>query len=196
MDDEAMVVASGLLNVVDSIENPNTKALALNAYAWAYRDADPATAYDVGLRAIKVAHDSGNRFMESTISIGLSRLAVNHGEPMEAIDYLVLAIRNYQDSGSFLLVTGPLSMIAVLLDRFGRHEPAATIMGFGDVPSSRQVFPEVDSAITHLREVLGDQTYESLALVGADMTTAAMAAYAFDQIDQLRASLDQSADRS
>ena len=192
-DDEAMVIASELLTIADTIDNQNAKALVLNAYAWAYRDADPATAYDVGRRAMKVAHDSGNRFMESTISIGLSRLAVSHGDPLEAIDYLVLAIRNYQDSGSFLLITGPLSMIAVFLDRFGRHEAAAKIMVFGDVPGSRLVFPEVASAITHLREVLGDQAYESFARAGAGMTTAAIVAYAFDQIDQLRTSLVQPA---
>jgi hypothetical protein len=34
----------------------------------------------------------------------------------------------------------------------------------------------------HLREVLGDQTYESLARKGEAMTTAAVVTYAFDQI--------------
>jgi hypothetical protein len=48
----------------------------------------------------------------------------------------------------------------------------------------------VDTAITHLRDVLGDQTYESLAHDGQTMTTAAMAAYAYDQIDQARTELD------
>jgi hypothetical protein len=44
-------------------------------------------------------------------------------------------------------------------------------------------------AITHLREVLGEATYESLARKGETMTTAAMATYAYDQIDQVRAEL-------
>ncbi len=48
----------------------------------------------------------------------------------------------------------------------------------------------VDTAIAHLRDVLGDQTYESLARKGETMTTAAMAAYAYDQIDQARAELN------
>ena len=38
----------------------------------------------------------------------------------------------------------------------------------------------------HLRDVLGDQIYESLARRGETMTTAEMMAYAFDQIDQAR----------
>jgi hypothetical protein len=50
--------------------------------------------------------------------------------------------------------------------------------------------PEVYAAIAHLRYVLGDQTYESLARKGETMTTAAMATYAYDQIDQARTGLD------
>ena len=41
-----------------------------------------------------------------------------------------------------------------------------------------------------LRDVLGDQTYESLARKGETMTTAAMATYAYDQIEQARTELE------
>jgi hypothetical protein len=43
--------------------------------------------------------------------------------------------------------------------------------------------------LAHLREVLGDQTCESLAHSGAAMTISAMTTYAYDQIDQARAEL-------
>ena len=49
--------------------------------------------------------------------------------------------------------------------------------------------PELGTAITHLRDVLGDKTYDSLARNGETMTTAAMVTYALDQIDQARAEL-------
>jgi hypothetical protein len=49
--------------------------------------------------------------------------------------------------------------------------------------------PGLSTAIAHLRHVLGDQTYESLARKGETMTTAAMATYAYDQIDQARTEL-------
>jgi hypothetical protein len=48
----------------------------------------------------------------------------------------------------------------------------------------------VTTAITHLRDVLGDQTYESLVRKGETMTTAEIVAYAYDQIDQARAELN------
>jgi hypothetical protein len=44
--------------------------------------------------------------------------------------------------------------------------------------------------LTHLRDVLGDDAYESLAHKGQTMTTVATVAYAYDQIDQARAELD------
>jgi hypothetical protein len=50
--------------------------------------------------------------------------------------------------------------------------------------------PEIGTAIAHLREVLGEATYETLARKGETMTTAAMAAYAYDQIDQARTTLE------
>ena len=57
-------------------------------------------------------------------------------------------------------------------------------------PMTAGVFPEITAAIAHLREVLGDQTYESLARKGEAMTTAEMVTYAYDQIDQARAELN------
>jgi hypothetical protein len=44
--------------------------------------------------------------------------------------------------------------------------------------------------IAHLRDVLGDQTDESLARKGETMTAAAMATYTHDQIGNARAELN------
>ena len=57
-------------------------------------------------------------------------------------------------------------------------------------PFTAAATPELNTAIAHLRDVLGDQTYESLARKGETMTTAEMATYAYDQIDQARAELN------
>jgi hypothetical protein len=65
------------------------------------------------------------------------------------------------------------------------------IAGFAGVPPTAvPSVPEFSTAITHLREVLGDQAYESLTRKGAAMTTATMATYAYDQIDQARTELE------
>ena len=72
------------------------------------------------------------------------------------------------------------------------YEPAATIAGFAFDPLTSVWVPEINTAIAHLREVLGDQTYESLARKGEAMTTSAMATYVYDQIDQARTELNAS----
>ncbi len=136
------------------------------------------------------AQDSGNRFVESHIADTLSRVAAAHGDTIDAFDYLTLAIRNYRDSGDFSFMPQPLAVLAALFDRLGRYESAATISRFAATPFARKSYPEITTAITHLREVLGDEAYESFACAGENMTNAAIATYAFDQIDQARAALN------
>ncbi|MGA8546049.1 MAG: hypothetical protein WB785_12425, partial [Mycobacterium sp.] len=70
-----------------------------------------------------------------------------------------------------------------------RYEPAATIAGFALSHFSASAIPEITTVIAHLRDILGDQTYESLAHKGETMTTTAMTTYAYDQIDQARTEL-------
>ena len=188
--DEAMAASESLLAEADATDNPHVVTLALFAYGFARRDSDPLAAYGVLRRGLGIAQDSGNRQSESNLAVSLSRLAAAHGDPMNAFDYITLAIRNHHDSGSFSLLSQPLAVLATLFDQLGRHEPAATLSRFATTPFIRRGFPELDTAITHLRDVLGDQAYESLARKGEMMTTAALANYAYDQIDQARAELN------
>ena len=99
-----------------------------------------------------------------------------------------MAIRHCYDSGNVALIRSPLATLAVFLDRLGRLEPAATIAGFAFGLLTASV-PQLTIAIAHLRDVLGGPAYESIARHGQHMTTAAMAAYAYDQIDQARTGL-------
>ena len=169
-------------------------AWALSAYGLAFRDADPVGALNALGRGLVIAQDSGNRTNESVLANVLARLEAEHGDTVSAFDHLTLAIRNYHNAGDTTTIRVPLAVLAVLFDRLGRYEPAATIAGFALSPFSAAAVPEIDTAITHLRDVLGEATYESLARKGETMTTAAMATYAYDQIDQARTELENLAD--
>ena len=138
-----------------------------------------------------IAQDSGNRTIASGLANNLARLEAKQGDTVSAFDHLTLAIRNYHNAGDTTTIRVPLAVIAVLFDRLGRYEPAATIAGFALSPFSASAVPEITTAITHLRDVLGEATYESLARKGETMTTAAMATYAYDQIDQARTGLNE-----
>ena len=164
-------------------------SFALLAYGQAFYDADPDRARDALRRGLVIAQDSGNRFNETNLAATLARSEAQHGDPLAALEYSTVAIRNHHDSGSTLNMRAALAVLAACLDRLGRYEPAATIAGFAFNPLTAAWIPEIKTAIAHQREVLGDQTYESLARKGETMTTAEMATYAYDQIDQARADL-------
>ena len=101
-----------------------------------------------------------------------------------------MAIRNFHDAGnttisaSRWLSSPPFSTGSDATNR----RPPSPVSRFS--PLTAAGFPEISTAIAHLRDVLGDQTYESLARKGETMTTAEMVTYAYDQIDQARAELN------
>jgi predicted ATPase len=188
--DEAMAAANGLIGAAETTRNPYALSFALTAYGFAFRDADPARALDAMRRALVIARDSANSFNESNSAQNLAYVEAKHGDPLAALDYLTLAIRHHHDSGSTNLIRSPLAILAALLDRVQRYEPAATIAGFAATSLTATGYPEINTVIAHLRDVLGEATYELLARRGEAMTTSAMATYAYDQIDHARTELN------
>jgi hypothetical protein len=186
---EAMDSADGLIEAAEATGNPHLLASALGAYGLAFRDADPVGALNALGRGLVIAQDSGSRTSASLLALNLARLEAEHGGTVSAFDHLALVIRTGHGSGDTTAIRVPLAILAVLFDRLGRYEPAATIAGFALSPLSASAVPEITTAITRLRDVLGEATYESLARKGETMTTAAMATYAYDQIDRARAEL-------
>jgi len=186
-NDEAVAASEQLPATADTTHNPEVASYALLAYGIAQRDTDPPAAYDAHRRGLKIAQDSGNRQLETFHAGNLSRIAAFHGEPIDALDYATLAIRRFYNSGSFSVVESAFAVLAGLLDRLGNYEAAATLSACGANAFARATYPELQGTIAHLREVVGDQTYESLESAGESMTKAAMVAYAFEQIDVARA---------
>ena len=188
--EEARAAANGLIDTAEATHNPYLVANALATYGSAFLDADPVRALDAAHRGLVIARDTGNRYIESFLAANVSLLEAEHGDPLAALDHITPVIGNCYDSGNTTGVGGGLAILAVLFYRLGRYEPAATIAGFSVSPLTATV-AAFTTAIAHLRDVLGDQTYESLARKGETMTTAAMVAYAFDQIDQARTELER-----
>jgi hypothetical protein len=112
-----------------------------------------------------------------------------HDAVMQTLDFIEMSIRNYLDAGNYFLLPQPMAVLAHHLDRIEYYEVAATLSGFATTSFATSYFPETEIAIAHLREVLGEETYASLAGGGAAMTNAEMAKYALEQIDLVRAHL-------
>ena len=188
--EEARAAANGLIDTAEAAHNPYVLSFALYVHGYAFRDPDPAGALDAARRGLVIARDSGNRYAETLLAGILSELEAEHGDPLAALDYATLALRNFHDAGNTNGVRTMLGILAALFDRLGRHDAAATMAGFPISPHTATAFPQINTAIAHLRDVLGDPAYESLARKGEAMTTAAVTAYAYNQIDQARKALN------
>ena len=163
---------------------------ALWAYGHAFHDADPAGALEALRRGLVIAQDSGNRGNETTLAASVSRLEAEYGDPLAALNYLMMVIRNFHDAGNTTLIRSHAGyprrpFRPTRTPRTSGHHRRLRLR-----PHHRGDLPEINTAITHLRDVLGEATYESLARKGETMTTAEMATYAYDQIDQARTELE------
>ena len=190
--EEAMAAANGLIEAAEATRNPSCALVR----APRLRLSLSATPIPIA-RVDAAAPGSGDRSRQRqplrrdpSWRTSWPASKPNTATPLAAFDHFTLAIRNFHDAGDTTTIRVPLAVLAALFDRLGRYEPAATIAGFALSPFTAVGVPEISTAITHLRNVLGDETYESLARKGETMTTAAMVTYAYDQIDQARAELN------
>jgi predicted ATPase/class 3 adenylate cyclase len=188
--EEAIAGTAGLIEAAEATRNPWSLSFALFGFGAAFEHADPVGALKAGRRGLQVAEDSGNRGNSTFLAMVVARIEGEYGDSLRALHYIAVAIHNYHDSGAPMTMRAPMATLATVLDRMGRYEPAATIAGFASTPFTVTTVPELLTTTAHLRTALGDQAYESLARKGEAMTTAAMANYAYDQIDQARAELN------
>jgi hypothetical protein len=49
------------------------------------------------------------------------RIEAQYGDPLAALDYITVSIRNYHDAGNATLILNPLAGLAALFDRLGRY---------------------------------------------------------------------------
>ena len=126
-EDEAMAATKGLIDAAEATRNPHPLSFALLAYGTAFLDADPDRAREAMRRGVVIAQDSGNRFNETHLASNLAGLEAQHGDPLAALDYFLVAIRHLHDSGNSTTIRGLLPILAALFNRLGRYEPAATV---------------------------------------------------------------------
>ncbi|MGB9225559.1 MAG: adenylate/guanylate cyclase domain-containing protein, partial [Mycobacterium sp.] len=186
--DGLKVAEEGLLVGAEATTNPTTACFAHFAHGVAHLNSDPVVCHDALRRALAIAQDCGNRQMEAAVAVMLSLAASAHDDPSDSLDDLSLAIRHYLDAGSVSLMHNPLAILAGVFSRLGYLEQAATISGFAASPMALAGYPQLEATITHLRETLGDDVYESFAHTGATMTITAMANYALANIEHARTS--------
>ena len=96
--DEVMAAADGLIRHRRGDPNPYAISFALLAYGFAFRNADPDRAREAMRRGVVIAHDSGNRYNETHLTVTLALLEAKFGDPLAALEYSAVAIRNLHDA--------------------------------------------------------------------------------------------------
>ncbi|HYO02820.1 MAG TPA: adenylate/guanylate cyclase domain-containing protein [Mycobacterium sp.] len=146
---------------------------------------DEATAATEELLAVADTIDNPNLAAWALFAYGTTHREV---APAAAYDALRRGLTIAQDSGSGQTASSIASMLSPLAITNG-EPPAAVVCGFAVNPFTQSSLPEIVSTVAHLRELLGDSSYESLARTGQNMTTAVMVRYTYEQIDRIRAEL-------
>ena len=59
-------------------------------------------------RGLLIAQDSGNRTTESDLA-ALARLEAKYGDPLAALEYFTVTIRNYHDAGNTTMIRSALA---------------------------------------------------------------------------------------
>jgi predicted ATPase/class 3 adenylate cyclase len=184
---EALDISEDLRHAERVTDNPALICWALIGYGFIRLDADPVSALEAHRLGARVARETGNRLLETYHTGNVSRLAARQNDSPEALDLFTETIRNYLNSGNYFMLPQPIGVLAHYFDRIGYHDAAATLSGFATTSYATSYFPEIEATIAHLREVLGERQFRALAARGAAMTNTAIAKYAFEQIDKVRA---------
>lgn len=190
--DEAMQAAVGLVEAAAATGNPYLYTFAVAASTFPSHAKGSATSIRTCRDGLAMALESGNRFNASILALAMARFEALNAVNLEALEHLTLVLRNYHDSGNVGSIRSPLAVLSTFLDRMGRYEQAAVISGFAFSPLAQSVLPEFTISLAHLRAVLGDDAYQSLAARGESMTLASVVGFAYDQIDHARAELGRS----
>jgi predicted ATPase/class 3 adenylate cyclase len=194
--DEAMEASEDLRHADRVTENPALICWALIGYGYLRHNTDPVNAFAAHRMGVEIARETGNRLLETYHTGNLARVAARYGDETGTLEYIAESIRNYFGSGNYFMLPQPMAELAHYFDRIAHYEAAATLSGFAKTSVSTIYYFEIEAAITHLRETLGEDTYASLAGRGAAMANAAIVKYALEQIDQARAMLTSTAGES
>jgi predicted ATPase/class 3 adenylate cyclase len=189
--EDAADAVEGLMEAAEATRSPLFIIGALSSVGIALFDRDPTTALDAWRRVPEVFRE-GAGIMTGHYASMLARAEAAHGDPRSALEACRDALLAQAASGDLGSLTAPLSLLAMLLHRFGDDEAAAVVVGCcGGIAV---IYPEVVASVEDLRATLGDDTFEALASRGQAMESTEVFRFAQDQIGAALQALPADAD--
>jgi predicted ATPase/class 3 adenylate cyclase len=181
--DEATALAQEVLEAAEASGSLIGLNAALTAFHFAHFDRDPRAAFGALRRSVEIGQELGIATGHSASM--LARAEAASGDASAALVACHQALLAYAASGDVAGASTPLAVLAGLLHRVGRHEPAAVLAGAAEF-AGMSSYPDLVATIEDIRETLGADNFDALAERGHTMETTAKFRFALEQIDDVR----------
>jgi predicted ATPase len=166
--EEARAIADETLEAARDLGNPFWIAYAMTGWGRAHASQNPVAALEILSRSLAYTTEHRLDYMRAIVLREMATLEETSGGLLEALEKFSTVIEWYRASGNRGSVTTTIGDIAVMFDRLGRLEIAATVYGTS-IPHGRSIAQELPTTVDHLREVLGDSRFDECVGVGSAM---------------------------
>ncbi len=181
--DEARRQAAETVAAVEAAGMPWAIAMALNAYGAAFANENPDAALAARKRALAVAADARNTFIEQFVTQELTAQLAKSGDAASALQTFGELIDTWQVTGDTALL-GTLAHLVVLFSRLKDLDVAATIYGAGTRHVALDsLTPELPATVQDMSHQLGEARFQALRNRGKEMTRPDAAEYIRTHID-------------
>ncbi|MGZ5410557.1 MAG: LuxR C-terminal-related transcriptional regulator, partial [Aeromicrobium sp.] len=188
--DEALELTASAVAAARTLGNPYWIAYTLWIVGLAFSKVDAARALLAWDEGVGVVREHRVKFFEGFIGRDAARLHTSEGEPEAALELFGPAIESFHQTGSVAQLIITLASLPVLLERVGRLDAAATLLGaISREPASFHHVPELVDLGDRLTELLGAERSRQFTSAGAELDLNDAAVYAREQIELARRAL-------
>jgi len=179
--EEARAIAERGLRAAQELGVPFWIAFAAGGFGRAHTDVDPATALQAMQYSLDFAREHRNVYQEKTMVRDIAGLEAVLGDPALALELFDSSVAFFHRAGNRGSATTTVADVAVVLDRIGRFEAAATVYGTS-IPLGTSMVPELPRVLDHLRSTLGQEQFDRCVASGSSMKFNDAMTYVREQI--------------
>jgi hypothetical protein len=125
-----------------------------------------------------------NLWHESYIGGVLAGLEARHGDVSAALESLRRVVESQYHAGDVVMLSNTFRQLAVLLERLGHPEPAATLFGAASNATAAATSSGLAARSEHIEDAFGSQLLAERVSIGAAMDRREATLYAQAEIER------------
>ena len=180
--DEAIALAPDTLAAAKAHGHPYWIAFAHVGAGRALSGTDPNRALAILQAGLAYAQKHPIPYWEAVLAREVGGLEAVHGDPGEALDLLGASLESFHRAGNTATLAWSLANLAVLFERTGDPETAATLYGATTKYQIGGVILGLPDAVDRLQNALDSGSFENCIAKGASMNPAEAVNYAQQHI--------------